>query len=91
MEPDAVADDIAEQIDLSQYADPNVEAIKLYEAARGDARRLAAIVAELQREEQRGWCNILLMTDDIAVVRWIDDFVITIKDQALVAPLAREA
>lgn len=72
-----------EDIDLSAYADPNVEAILIRAASRGDDARLAAIKAELRREENRRWCDILMMTDDLAVVRWHDDFVLTLKEPAI--------
>lgn len=84
-----MADDVQnlETIDLSDYADPSIEGIRLRAACRGDARRLGAIKAELRREEERGWCKIHLMTDDLAVVEWVDQFVLQITDTALAAPL----
>ncbi len=69
-----------EAINLSAYADPSIEGILLRAASRGDGQRLSAIKDELRREEGRGWCQILLMTDDLAVVRWHDQFVLTLND-----------
>lgn len=66
-----------EAINLSAYADPSIEGIMLRAASQGDDQRLSAIKDELRREEGRGWCQILLMTDDLAVVRWHDQFVLT--------------
>ncbi len=71
-----------EAINLSAYADPNIEGILLHAASRGDGQRLSAIKDELRREEGRGWCQILLMTDDLAVVRWHDQFVLTFNESA---------
>lgn len=84
-----MADDVPnlETLDLSDYADPSIEGIRLRAACRGDDRRLEAIKAELRREEGRGWCKIHMMTDDLAVVEWIDQFVLQITDTSLVSPL----
>ena len=76
-----------ENINLSAYADPNVEAIMLNAAARGNDVRLHAIKVELQLEQLWGWCYILMMDDDIAIVRWVDQFVLTIKDTSLASPV----
>jgi len=76
-------DDIMPEIDLSNYIDPHVEAIMLQVAAAGDAEKVAAFKAELRREEARGWCKILMINDDVAVIRWHDQFVITIADKNL--------
>lgn len=81
---DAVADAIAENIDISDFADPHVEAIRIDAAARGDARRLAAIKGELHTDASRGWCTILMMTDEWAIVQWHDKFLITITDPTTV-------
>ena len=81
-----------DEVDLDAYEDPDVQAVRLDLASGGDEGKLAAIQAELRREEARGWCNILLMTDNLAVVRWHDEFVLTLTDKAsaLVAPLMME-
>ena len=71
------------EIDLSDYVDHNVEAILLSVAAAGDPEKIAAYKAELSREEQNGWCEILLLRDDLAVVRWHDQFVLTFTDPSL--------
>lgn len=84
MAPDDIACEM-ETINLSNYADPNVEGILLQAAAQGNNDRLCAIKDELRREEGRGWCQILLMTDDIAVVRWHDQFVLTFTDASPVS------
>ena len=78
-------------IDLSAYADPMVEGIQLRAASRGDSALLEAIKAELHREQDRGWCRILLMSDELAVVQWIDQFVLTIKDESLATPVREGA
>lgn len=72
-----------EEIDLSAFADQRVEGIRLLDAARGDPDRLAAIQSELRRESERGWCTILLMTDELAVVRWEDSFVLSVTDKGM--------
>lgn len=87
------ADDLSceiEVINLSNYADPNIEGIMLQMAAQGDTSRLTAIKDELRREEGRGWCQILLMTDDLAVVRWHDQFVLTLNETSILAAIPRE-
>lgn len=76
-----------ETIDLSTFANPMIEGIRLDLASRGDARRLEAIKAELRREETRGWCHIHLMTDSLAVVEWVDQFALRLTDAALAAPI----
>lgn len=76
-----------ETINLSEFADPAFEAIRISRASGGDRDRLAAIKNELRREEDRGWCRIHLMTDDLAVVEWFDQFVLTIRDQSLVTSI----
>ena len=71
------------EINLSDYVDHNVEAILLSAAAAGDPAKIEAYKAELSREEQCGWCEILLMRDDLAVVRWHDQFVLTLTAPSL--------
>lgn len=88
-----MADDTAielEAINLSQFADPDVEAILIRIAAAGSDARLAAIKDELRREERRGWCSIILMDDDLAVVRWHDQFVLTLNERAPVQTGGRD-
>lgn len=76
-------DDQKAETDLSAYVDPSVEAILLQAACGGDPDRLTEIKAELSREQNRGWCQILMMNDELAVVRWHDQFVLTLKEPAL--------
>jgi hypothetical protein len=52
--------------------------------AKKKAKRNAA-----RREEGRGWCRIYLMNDEIAVIEWFDQFVLTIVDTTDVAPLPK--
>ena len=67
----------------SDYVDPNVEGILIAEAANGDPDKLAAYKHALREEERRGWCKVLLMDDEIAVVRWFDQFVLTVTGDGL--------
>jgi hypothetical protein len=78
-----------ETINLSEFADPSFEVIRLTKAARGEVDRLERIKAEIRREEGRGWCRIYLMNDEIAVIEWFDQFVLTIVDTTDVAPLPK--
>lgn len=71
------------KIDLGVYADPDAQVILLDRASGRDAGVLAAIQAELRREQDCGWCRILHMSDEIAVVRWFDQFILTITDRSL--------
>ncbi len=83
--PSADADVIA--LDLGAFADPGAQVIRLDLASEGSAARLEAIQSELRREESRGWCAILHMTAEIAVVRWTDSFIIQITDPVTVSLL----
>lgn len=66
--------------DLRPFTDPDAEVYRLDLASSGDAGRLAIIQEKFRREEIAGSCRIFVMTDDIAVVRWKDEFVLTITD-----------
>jgi len=81
MDTSAAAMTPVEEIDLSDFADPLIEGIRLTDAAQGSPSRLLAIQSELWRESERGWCTILLMTDDLAVVRWNDEFALSVTDK----------
>lgn len=80
MTPDATL------VDLDAFTDPHAKVLLLDQASGGDADMLAAIQAELRREETRGWCQIIYMTDDLAVVRWLDQFVLTLEDASVIGP-----
>lgn len=75
------------EIDLSDYADPNIEGIRISAAAAGDPLKLAAYKAELSRKQNLGWCKIIHMDDDLAVVAWADEFVITLTDASIATPM----
>ncbi len=70
----------SESFDLRPFTDPDAEVYRLDLASSGDADRLATIQEKFRREERSGACRILVMTDDIAVIRWKDEFVLTITD-----------
>jgi len=69
-----------EQVEISEFADPDADVILLDLASGGNTGRLRAIQEALVREERRGRCALLHMDDDIAVVRWAS--IITITDPA---------
>lgn len=73
------SDDQYPDLDLSDYADPHVEAIYLA-GATDDPLHLEMLKSELRSEADRGWCRIIFMDDEYAVVKWRDQFVIEIKD-----------
>ena len=73
-------------IDLDAFSDPAARVIMLDSASKGDPDLLAAIKIEIEREQERGWCQILHMTDAIAVVRWLDQFVLTLEDASVIGP-----
>jgi hypothetical protein len=72
------------EIDLESFADPDAQVILLPKASGGSLDVLVAIQEELRRVEGRGWCSILHMTNEIAVVRWYDQFVLNVTDDTLV-------
>lgn len=84
---DALNVDADPEFDLSDFADPNIEGIRLDRAAGGDPIKLATFKAELHRKQSMGWCRIIHMDDDIAVIAWADEFVITITDTSIATPV----
>lgn len=81
-----MTDSIAQNIDLSSFADPDAEVIRLDAACGGDAILLTAIKEEIRREEAKGWCHVIHMTDDVAVIRWLDQFVLTLEQHDSLIP-----
>lgn len=73
-------------VDLSNFVDPNFEAIRINQAAGGDSDRLAQIKSDLVEKHERGLCKIWHLDDELAIVAWADRFVITITDTSLVSP-----
>lgn len=70
-------------LDLSDFADPTVEAINIAGAAKGDAGHLEILKDELRQNETSGWCRIIYMDNEYAIVRWVDQFVIEVCDQSI--------
>jgi hypothetical protein len=73
-------------INISDYADPNFEALRIGLASGGDPERLDQIKSELRDKHDRGLCQIWHLDDELAIVAWADKFVITITDTTLVSP-----
>lgn len=71
------------ELDLTPYIDQDALVIHLSQACEGILARLSAIQDELRRQERKGWCQIILMTDDLAVIKWHDQFVLTVLDDTL--------
>ena len=74
-------------IDFDTYIDPSVQALRIWDYAEGDPIKTLAFQEELLHEQARGWCRIMFMDDKMAIVQWLDQFVLTLNtEHPLVAP-----
>jgi hypothetical protein len=67
--------------DIEKFTLP-AEIIKIGEASAGNPDVLEALQQGLRNDEERGWCHVVYMDDDVAIVQRLDDepMVITITD-----------
>ena len=87
MSDDVVLPPLESGIDFDAYTDPSVQALRIWDYAEGDPIKTLAFQEELLHEQARGWCRIMFMDDKMAVVQWLDQFVLTLNtEHPLVAP-----
>jgi hypothetical protein len=77
----AMSDSTQSEIDVREFVDPNIQGIQIWRFAGDDPGKIATFQAELLAEQVGGWCKILFMDDQLAIVQWLEEFVLTLNEE----------